>query len=208
MPLVRKPTGDSAAPQPDSAEVQRLLASANPDERWAAARAAANVVGGVSAIAAALPTEHDQRVREAMFTSLARHDTTESADAIVGLLRSDSANLRTGALDALRIMVGARPGLLPRLLSDKDADVRILSCELARSLPDVEATRLLCVLLTAEQEINVCAAAIDVLAEVGSGEALDTLRECARRFGDSPFIAFAIKTVTARITSQSTPNRG
>jgi len=63
------------------------------------------------------------------------------------------------------------------------------------------------VLLAAEQEINVCAAAVDVLAEVGSSDALATLNECARRFGESPFIAFAIEIVIHRITSQSTPAR-
>jgi HEAT repeat protein len=101
-------------------------------------------------------------------------------------------------------MARAAPELLPRLLNDKDADVRILSCELARSLPSAEATGLLCKLLAAEREINVCAAAVDVLAEVGSSDALAGLHECAARFGDSPFIAFAIKIVTDRIT-QSTP---
>jgi hypothetical protein len=188
MPLVRKPANHSPGAKPDASEVLQLLASSSTDERWAAARAAADVVGGISAIAAALPTEHDSRVREAMFTSLARHATAESMDALIGLLRSDSANLRTGALDTLRILAGAAPGL-------------------ARSLPSAEATHLLCVLLAAEQEINVCAAAVDVLAEVGSSDALATLNECARRFGESPFIAFAIEIVIHRITSQSTPAR-
>jgi HEAT repeat protein len=207
MPLVRKPTDHSSAPKPKALDVLELLASANPDERWSAARAAADVTGGVAAIAAALPREHDARVREAMLTSLSRHATAESLDAVIGLLRSDSANLRNGALDALRIMAGAAPELLPRLLRDEDADVRILSCELARSLPSAEATRLLCALLSAERQINVCAAAVEVLAEVGSSDALATLHECARRFGDSPFIVFAIKIVAERITSQSTPIR-
>ena len=207
MPLVRKPAEHSPVAEPDAAEVLRLLSSASADERWAAARAAWNVTGGVSAIAAALPKERDPHVREAMFTSLTRNGTAESVAAIIGQLRSDSASLRAGALDALRILVGSVPELLPRLLNDKDTDVRILSCELARSLPDAEATRLLCALLAAEREINVCAAAVDVLAEVGSSEALATLEECARRFRDSAFIVFAIKVVTDRISSQCTPTR-
>jgi HEAT repeat protein len=207
MPLVRKPTDHFPVAMPDAAEVLRQLGSASVDERWAAARAAENVAGGVSAVAAALPTEGDPRVREAMFTSLARHGTAESVAAVVSLLRSDSANLRTGALDALSIMSDGAAELLPRLLSDKDADVRILSCQLARSLPNAEATRLLCVLLATEQEINVCAAALDVLAEVGTSEALATLRECSQRFGNSAFIAFAVKIATDRVTSPSTPTR-
>src|SRR5580704_8862670 len=106
MPLVRKSADQLPGPKPDASKVLQLLASSSTDERWAAARAAADVVGGVSAIAAALPREHDSRVREAMFTSLARHATAESIDAIAGLLRSNNANLRTGALDTLRILAG------------------------------------------------------------------------------------------------------
>jgi HEAT repeat protein len=207
MPLVRKPKDHAPIAKPDASEVLRLLASPSTDERWAAARSAASVDGGIAALAAALPAEQDPRVREAIFTTLARHGTAESAEAVIGLLRSDSANLRTGALDALRIMAGRTPELLPRLLSDGDADVRLLSCELARSLPGDEATRLLCVVLAAEQEINVCASVVEVLAEVGSADALGPLAECARRFGDSPFIQFAIRIAADRIRSQSTSTR-
>ena len=92
------------------------------------------------ALAAALRNESDPRIREAIFTSLARIGTSESADLLISFLRSDSANLRAGALDALRIMIGRMPDLLPRLLGDRDVDIRILSCELARALPNPEAT--------------------------------------------------------------------
>ncbi len=159
------------------------------------------------ALAAALRKEGDARVREAMFTSLGRTGTRESADELISFLRSDSAHLRAGALDALRIMIGGMHELLPRLLGDRDADIRILSCELARTFPGSEATTLLCSLLAGEQEANVCAAAIDVLAEVGGTAALPTLAECAHRFRDSPFLAFAIRTATDRIHSQHPASR-
>jgi hypothetical protein len=158
-------------------------------------------------MAAALRNEGDSRVREAMFTSLARIGTSESADLLISFLRSDSANLRAGALDALRIMVGKMRDLLPRLLGDRDVDIRILSCELARALPGPEATALLSTLLTGEPEVNVCAAAIDVLTEVGGPAALPALAACAQRFRDSPFLGFAIKTATDRINSQQPPAR-
>ena len=44
---------------------------------------------------------------------------------------------------------------------------------------------LLCALLSSETEANVCAAAIDVLAEVGGPEALPVLAACAERFRDN-----------------------
>jgi len=208
MPFVRKPTGPSQPAKPDSAAVLQALASPSQDERWAAARAAADVPGGAAALATALRVEKDTRVREAMFTSLARVGTVESTNNVLAFLRSDDANLRTGALDALRTSVTAVRGSLPGLLKDSDADVRILCCELARGLPSEEATTLLCALLASEPEANVCAAAIDVLAEVGGPAALPGLAACELRFRSTPFLGFAIKIAVQRINSQSARPRG
>jgi HEAT repeat protein len=138
-----------------------------------------------------------------MLTSLARINSAASIEAILALLRSDDASFRTGALDTLRAMGSAMRGHLPRLLSDADGDVRVLSCEIARGLPGPEATRVLCDLLARESEVNVCGAAIEILAEVGEAEALPVLAECATRFRDTPFVAFAIKIATDRIRAQS-----
>ena len=203
MPLIRKPVVDTPAPGPTIVDVLRGLASADAEERWTAARAAPDVAGGTAALTTALRCESDVRVREAMLTSLARINSPESVEAILALLRSDDASFRTGALDTLRAMGGAIREHLPRLLTDADSDVRVLSCEIARSLPGAEATRLLCDLLVREKEMNVCGAAIEVLAEVGEAEALPVLAQCATRFRDTPFLAFAIKIATDRILAQS-----
>lgn len=208
MPLVRKPKDSASTSKPKVLGASTAFASANADERWAAARAAADVPGAADVLAGALRTESDPRVREAMFTSLARIGTPESANQLLPLLRCDDAQLRTGALDALRMMTAAVREMLPTLLKDHDADVRILSCELARALPGDEATTLLCALLAGEQQINVCAAAIEVLAEVGSPAALATLAECGQRFRDAPFLGFAIRVAKDRINAQSASTRG
>ncbi|HEY6516333.1 MAG TPA: HEAT repeat domain-containing protein [Steroidobacteraceae bacterium] len=204
MPLVRRPTQPAPHPKPGAAAVITGLESVNPEERWTAARAAADLPDSASALAAALPQETDSRVREAMLTSLARIGTRASVAGILPMLRSDDAALRTGALDALRTSVIAAHELLPQLLSDPDVDVRILSCELARSLPSEEASRSLCALLDREAEINVCAAAVEVLAEVGNHAALPSLAQCAQRFSQVPFLTFAIKLAADRITAAGT----
>jgi HEAT repeat protein len=204
MPLIRKPITDAQARGPTDVDVLRGLASADPDERWVAARAAPEVAGGTDALISAIRSESDARVREAMLTSLTSINSPESAEAIVMLLRSDDASSRAGALDALRAMGGAVREHLPGLLTDADSDVRVLSCEIARGLPGAEATRILCELLARENEVNVCAAAVDVLAEVGEAEALPVLAQCGTRFRDTPFLAFAIKIATDRILAQST----
>jgi replication-associated recombination protein RarA len=63
-----------------------------------------------------------------------------------------------------------------------------------------DATRLLCDLIEREQHPNVCAAAIDVLTEVGTPEAIPVLEKCAVRFAETPFLPFAISVAIARIS--------
>lgn len=207
MPI-RKPTTPLPVSRADADAVIKGLDASSPEARWAAARSATNVPGSSAALGAALHREEDSRVREAIFTALARIRTPECVQELLTPLRSDDATLRTGALDALRIVTRTTREFLPGLLRDSDADVRILSCELVRGLSAEEATPLLCTLLSAEQHANVCAAAVDVLAEVGNTNALATLDECARRFVDTPFLVFAIKIARDRITAPSAPTRG
>jgi HEAT repeat protein len=86
------------------------------------------------------------------------------------------------------------------LLSDGDSDVRLLATELARNMNASDATGLLCDLIEREQHPNVCAAAIEVLTEVGTPAALPALEKCALRFADTPFLPFAIAVAIARIS--------
>ena len=202
MPLVRKPAGVTPDARPDALRVIRELSSQNSDERWAAARNAASLECTDAALALALRTEEDSRVREAMLTSLARLGTPVAIETLLSILRSNIAAFRTAALDALRV-VKTLPAIQARLLGDPDPDVRILSCELARSLPATQSSRLLCELIDQEKNVNVCAAAIDVLAEVGDLAALTSLTACAQRFREIPFLLFAIATVSARINASA-----
>src|SRR6478672_9716107 len=110
MPLVRK---DLAAPSPsaDRSAIE-ILRTGTADQRWNAARAvglaadaggeaggadpspggiraAAEVRDGTKALAEALKTEADPRVREAIFTSLVRIGSKECVDAVIPCLRGD-----------------------------------------------------------------------------------------------------------------------
>ena len=202
MPLIRKGDAEPSAPSGDGGDVLATLTSGTNDQRWAAARAAGDIPGGVEALGRALSMEADPRVREAFFTSLMRARSLEAVDAILSHLRSDDANLRTGALDALRGMAETAAPRLPILLGDPDADVRLLACEILRDLPSPEATPLLCRLLEREDQVNVCASAVEVLTEVGGPEALPALAACAARFPNEPFLVFSVKAASARIGGQ------
>jgi HEAT repeat protein len=152
--------------------------------------------------------ERNARIREAMFTSLTRIATTASVEALIPLLRSDDSALRAGALDSLRAMNAVVEPYVAQLICDPDADVRLIACELARGLPGEHASGLLCNLIDTEREPNVCASAIEVLAEIGGVDALPSLARCEARFSEIPFLAFSIKIAADRIRSQSSPQRG
>jgi HEAT repeat protein len=204
MPLVRKPSPQAATVSPPNmANLAVALSEGSDDERWNAARAAAEAPDGLVILSEAISRESNPRVREAIFTSLARIHTPQSAEAVLQYLRSDDSNLRTGALDALRAMPDAVAEYIPRLLKDDDVDVRLLACELARNQPAADAGRMLGEVLATERESNVCAAAIEVLAEAGGPELLPRLAECAARFPSDPFLAFAVKLAGERIGSQA-----
>ena len=202
MPLIR---GKSAAPTnaaPDAEEITKAISSGTLDERWAAARAAAELPSGVAILDKALATETAPRVREAIFTSLAKVCTPASAAVVAPYVRSDDPEIRTAALDALRAMPEATAPHLAGLLHDADTDVRLLACELVRNQPADVANRLLAALLTSEPEANVCAAAVEVLAEIGDASVLPVLAQCAARFPGDPFLGFAIGMARDRIGSQ------
>ena len=206
MPLIRR-DAPSAPSTPGQDDHRGLLTQGSPDQRWAAARA---MTGPADAplLAAALASEGDARVRGALLTSLSRCGAAESLDAILPLLRSDDASARTGALDALRAIPEIVAARLPLLLQDEDADVRLLACELARGIPEAQAAALLVDRLALDPQPNVCAAAVEVLAEVGTPEVLPALETCAARFPDEPFLAFATRAAADRIRSQAPARRG
>ena len=200
MPLIRK--GDGARAVAGDTAAEAALRGGTSNERWAAARALSGRAEALGVLGAALASEPDARVREAILTGLARIGTAASAEPILLLLRSDDASLRAAALDALRVMPRALETHLARLLDDPDADVRLLACDLARGLSSAAALQLLCNLLTRDAEANVCAAAVDVLAEYGGAEALPALAACAARFADVPFLVFSVNIAAERIRSQ------
>jgi HEAT repeat protein len=214
MPLIRKDLSVLSPSVPRSAA--ETLRVGTTDERWHAARllgleadtatgeaaAPGEFRDGTKILAEALKTEADLRVREAIFTSLVRIGSRDAVNAVIPCLRGDDAALRTGALDALRAMIEAVRPVLPALLADPDADIRVLVCDLARELPSSDATQMLCDVLAHETEANVCAAAVDVLADVGGAEALPMLQATAARFGDVTFLTFAVKIAMERILAE------
>ena len=199
MPLIKGKTGGAGG---GSDAQQGALDSPDADSRWTAARALAGQADAVPALAVALAREPIPRVREAMMTALIRIGNAASIEVLLPYLRSQDACVRAAAIEALQALPDAIAPFMAPLLNDVDSDVRLLATELARNMEASEATRLLCELIEREQHPNVCAAAIDVLTEVGTPDALPVLERCAARFASTPFLPFAASVAMSRISGE------
>jgi HEAT repeat protein len=201
MPFVRRdlPSKDDKPLEGGLASRITELGSPDPETRWTAARALGGRPEAVVALAATLGSEPSPRVREAIMTALMRTGNEASVEALLPYLRSQDAGQRAAVVEVLQTLPNAILPFMDSLLEDGNSDIRILATELARNMPAADATRILCTLLDNEPHPNVCAAAIDVLAEVGTRDAVPVLRACAERFAATPFLPFAVSSAIARI---------
>jgi len=203
MPFIKRGTSaQSAGNGADAGLASQIsaLRGSDTERRWSAARALGGVAAAVPALAQALESEQIPQVREAIMTALMRVGDEASVLALLPYLRSQDAGLRAAAVEALQALPEAITPFMASLLADDDVEVRILATELARNMPPSQATRVLCTMLEHESNPNVCAAAIEVLAEVGTRDALPVLKACAQRFSNIPFLPFAVSTTIARIS--------
>lgn len=146
-----------------------------------------------------LLTERDSRVREALFTTLTAFASEEAATALLPLLRSEDAQMRNGAIEALQSMPLAVAPRVDALLRDTDPDVRIFTVNMLGELRHEKVLPWLEQVLQTEAQVNVVGAAIEVLAEVGSPADIAALQATVRRFADDPFIGFAAQMAIERI---------
>jgi HEAT repeat protein len=204
MPLIKggPPVRDieAASSARDSNHEISDLTSADSAVRWRAARALGGNPVAVAPLAEALSKEGTPLVREAILTALMRVGDENSIEVLLPYLRSQDAGMRNAAIETLQALPDAVIPFMTSLLTDKDSDVRLLATELARNMPADRATKLLTGLLDRESHPNVCAAAIEVLAELGTMEALPSLRSCVDRFAGTPFLPFAASQAIARIS--------
>jgi HEAT repeat protein len=189
----------TARPAPDRAALLEALG----DESAAARRSAARSLGDRSENAAALleclAHEQDRSVQETLLSSLTEVGDIEVARTLTGYLDSDDAWLRNAVIEALQGMPEATAGVLDELLRHDDPDLRIFAVNVLAGLRLARTTDWLAGVFQTETHLNVCAAAIDVAAEVGTPEMGEALRALVLRFPDEPFIAFAVDAALRRI---------
>jgi len=149
-----------------------------------------------------LVMEASPSVRAVLFTTLIHLQSPAVAVRLAALLRSDDAPLRNAAIEALQEMPDAFAAHLQELLADDDSDVRIFAVNILGALRHTQAPVWLAGVVRSDPHVNVCAAAVDGLAEVGGLEALADLEDLRRRFDGNAFMEFAIDAAMRRIRGE------
>jgi HEAT repeat protein len=205
MALVRVVDRPPTPPLPSTApaaSLTALLAALQAPEtgsRRAAARDLGHHPEAIPTLCDRLGCEPALSVRCVILTTLVGLQSPATVAGLLPYLRSEDAGVRNAVIEALQEMPAAVAPFMQDLLDDADSDVRILAVQILSALPHAEAPHWLVHVLVADPHVNVCAAAVDCLAEVGDLAAIPALQALPPRFPDEPFIAFAVATAIRRI---------
>jgi HEAT repeat protein len=202
MPFVKHgaataPAPDAPAPAPE--HVRGQIEHADPALRRAAARQLAGVSGAAIVLLQALAAETEREVQSALLAALAEDGGAAAVAGLAECLRSEDAWLRNAAIELLRGLPERSAPVVQALLADHDRDVRILAVGILDGLDPARAEGWLLELIEREPDVNVCGAALEVLAQVGTSTAAAPVARLAARFAAEPFISFACALVQRRI---------
>jgi HEAT repeat protein len=186
-------------------EVQSLIRTLNehPEEveRYRAALDLAGSKDGyvVDCLAARLPCEPSRVVQEAIVSALISIGTDEVVERCAGLLRSDDAYVRNAAVEILQVLEERSLKVVQRLLEDADPDTRLLAVNVLGELRCREAVEWLRRMVAKDSEVNVVAAAVECLGEMGLREEdRKTIQAAVERFQD-PYLAFAAEVALKKM---------
>lgn len=183
-------------------DIEGLLAQLDdpdPSIRRLGARDLAGHPQAASALAERLPMEDDLAAREAILGSLVAIGGDQAVRGLAPMLKSEDASLRNGAIEALQQLPHAVEPYLETMLSDPDHDARLMAVNALALMPLPQAPGRLFKVAREDEHVNVVAAALDALAEVGEPEMIPTLLDVKERFREEPFLCFAVDTAIRRI---------
>jgi HEAT repeat protein len=193
------PAREERLSQPSVEELAEELRSDEPSRRRRAARELACFPDGIPILCEHLEREPAVSVRSVIMTALIQSRSRAAVEGIIRYLRSENTALRNEAIEALQEMPGEIAPFMEALLSDPESDVRIFAVNILSVLPNARAPEWLHKVILEDGHVNVCAAAVDCLAEVGTPASIPALKELRLRFGDQPFMTFAIDATLKRI---------
>jgi HEAT repeat protein len=204
MPLAKRipAVSPSVGEEPTFSSLADDLTRGDAAVRRNAARGLGRYPQAAHPLGVALAIESDERVREALFTALIRIGSPAAADELVPLLNGEDVSLRNGAIEALKTMPDVVLARIEELLAGP-VDVRIFGVEILGALAHLESPARLTRVLEVEVELNVCAAAVDALAECGDVSSTAALERLLVRFPDEPYLEFSVRTALARLAAAS-----
>ena len=191
--------GDTLNVDADLKQLVARLIDADPAQRRAAAREMRGDRAAVPALCARLAVEPDASVRASILTSLTVLKSPEVVERLIPLLHSEDTSLRNAVVEALQEMPAEVAPFVDQLLQDADSDARIFAVNAIGGLPHPDAPKWLARVIAEDSHVNVCAAAIDALAEIGDPSAVEWLRGAEQRFPDVAFIHFAVQAAIRRV---------
>ncbi|MDR3374198.1 MAG: HEAT repeat domain-containing protein [Ancalomicrobiaceae bacterium] len=172
---------------------------ADPGVRSRAARALRGARSGIAGLCRRLEIEQVTSVRTALLTSLIRLKSPDVVERLAEFLRSENVALRSAVIEALQVMPDVALPTLERLLGDADSDVRIFAVDVLNELRHPEVPALLVRVLLQDDNVNVCLAALDGLADLDDDVLFDPLRAFVKRFPAVPNVQFVAKSLIRRI---------
>ena len=201
MVFIKQAKSDSALVAPNSAaEILRALDATDSVTRSQAARAAAAYPECRPMLLAHLETETEPAVRANLLTTLIKMQSVEVAENLIAYLRSEDVSLRNNVFTALQQMPQAIAPHIPGLLRDPDMDVRIFALSIVRGMRSPEVEDWLLDVVAHESNMNVCATALDTLAEIGTPDMIPAIQSLNLRFNNE-FIRFAVDVAIRRISA-------
>jgi HEAT repeat protein len=185
--------------QRSCAELAAELEDSDATVRRHAAQNITTCLDAASNLVSRLKREENTAVREAILNSLLRLRDPLIGSGLADCLRSEDAALRNDVIEAFKQLGDEVAPILRSLLTDPDPDVRIFVVNILNSdrHPDVE--QWLIDVIERDAHVNVCAAAVDLLCEVGTESAIDPLARLKARFAHEAYIQFAADLALKRV---------
>jgi len=186
-------------------ELVCVLKTGDENERLHAALAMGAYPASATLLVEQLPRETAISVRRAILDTLMRLDAPAAIRGLTDYLRCEHVALRNEVIEVLRAL-GARGDrgsamapVLTTLLADPDPDLRIFAVNILESVRHPHVEQWLIDAIERDQQVNVCAAALDLLCKMGTEAATEPLLRLKARFPSEAYIQFAADLALQRI---------
>lgn len=203
MPLVKQhsqqPSSEKQGSTPLGVDIWEALESHDATARREAVRRLIGRADAAERLARQLEREQDPTVRESIVTVLITTGGKKVAKAVAPLLGSQDAWVRNAALEILRHLPAESEEIAGELLSSPDRDLRIFAIGIIETLEPARAETTLQRVLTEDEDVNVVAAALNLLAEIGTPASMTALDIAASRFAGEPYIDFVCRLLRKRL---------